>query len=136
MLFCFTLLKYLFTTYPNVLPTFQIESSEQQLYIEQYCTSSQHALQLENIFCYLLLKYYHCFKLYWLNLCCCCCYHCQLAVMWIRDHIFTDLKFDDPYHGWESCTEVLNMCISLQLVNSFDYQHMCLHLDLRGKYYP
>ncbi len=51
------------------------------------------------------------FKLYWLNVCCCCC-HSHLAVMWIRVHIFTDLKFDDPHHVWESCAGVQYMCIS------------------------
>ncbi len=61
-------------------------------YIEHHCTSSQHALRLENILCKLLLKYYHCFKCYWFNLCCCCCCHCQLAVTWIRLHICTDCK--------------------------------------------
>ncbi len=29
--------------------------------------------------------------------------------------IFTDLKLDDPHHVWESCAEVLYICISLQL---------------------
>ncbi len=52
---------------------------------------------------------------YWLNLCCCCC-HSHLAFMWIRVHIFTDLKCDDPHHVWESCAEVLCICISLQFV--------------------
>ncbi len=113
---------------------FKLSHLNKQLYIEQYCTSSQHALQLENIFCYLLLKYYHCFKLYWLNLCCCCCYHCQLAVMWIRDHIFTDLKFDDPHHVWESCAEVLNMCFSLQLVQAH-WKYVSLHTFLQHRNY-
>ncbi len=69
------------------------------------------------ILCYLLLKYYHCFTFYWLNLCCCCCCcHSHLTVKWIRVNVFTDLKFDDPHHVWESCAEVLYICISLQLI--------------------
>ncbi len=57
----------------------------ESFYFEQYCTSSQHTLQLGNILLYLSLKYYHCFSL-------CCGCHYQLAIMWIRVNIFTDLK--------------------------------------------
>ncbi len=109
----FTLLRYSSICSQHIQmfsQLFKLSHLNKQFYIEQNCTSS-----LENILCYLLLKYYHCFKFYWLNLCCCCCCHCQLAVMWIKVHIFTDLKFDDPHH-WEPCAEVLYMCISLQLV--------------------
>ncbi len=82
-------LNFLVGTEQKVLDTLFVHNFSnwviESFYFEQYCTSSQHALQLENILLYLSLKYYHCFSL-------CCGCHYQLAIMWIRVNIFTDLK--------------------------------------------
>ncbi len=94
----FTLLKhYLNIRYSSICSQhiqmfsqlFKLICLNKQFDIEQYCISSQHALQLENILCYLFLKCYNCFNFYWFNLCCCCCFH---SVSCHVDDIFTDFK--------------------------------------------
>ncbi len=86
---CFVYLTYSSIRYSSICSQyiqmfsqlFKLNHLNKQFYIEQYCTSSKYALQLENILCYLLLKYYNCLMIY--HFCCCYCYG-QLAVMWIR----------------------------------------------------
>ncbi len=68
-LFC---IKYLFTTYPNVLPTIQIELFEQ--------TILDWTILHKFPACIAAWKHFMLIINNWVNLfCCCCCHHCKGA---------------------------------------------------------
>ncbi len=71
---------------------FKLSLLSKQFLIEIYGTSSQNALQLENI----SLNYSQCFTflLVYIML-------LSLSVSCHGDQIITDLTFVDPHHGWE-----------------------------------